>query len=574
MGPWWKAWPGRLEYELSELKGAGIPYKKDEAAFENGKLVLELNLVLGGETLRLRAVFPDLYPHFRFEIIAPDLSLRHHQNPFLKNLCMIPADTGHWFPTDTLASFVVERLPKVLEAARAEKAEDAGEIEVHQAEPLTAYYEYLAGGISVDSSWVPDEALSRGRLVAGLDYSGGMARGVVLETQSAEGARLYSAGPALQNLYRGRVEGTWLRLDEPIFEREAAAFSAELFKRAPAVSRTGWSDVGNLRFNLTGVAFPEERTHWRRKGLGWVFLLRVRAPGGRSGAIEPGRYLVRALGAGRIDLLGRAPELRPLGEKRVAIFGLGCIGAPAAVELARATVGEIALVDFDFAEPAGSMRWPLGIMYGGIPKVLALQQFIQTNYPHTRATPYPQQLGSALAVQRSDLEVLEEIFQGLDLVLDASAETGIQDFLSVLAGARGIPYICAYATPGGWGGYLVRVLAGRKQGCWLCFRHGLADGKIPTAPFDQREFVQPAGCAAPTFRAASFDVGHISTEAARLAAATLCEGAGDSYPALDWDVGVLYLRDSRGVAMAPRWEILQLVPHPSCEYCRGRTKTA
>ena len=73
-----------------------------------------------------------------------------------------------------------------------------------------------------------------------------------------------------------------------------------------------------------------------------------------------GHYGAKVFYASPTDLFTRIPELKPLREKTVAVFGLGCLGAPSVLEFARAGVECIRLVDFDVVDPATGVRWPLG----------------------------------------------------------------------------------------------------------------------------------------------------------------------------------------------------------------------
>src|SRR5438445_9559550 len=99
-------------------------------------------------------------------------------------------------------------------------------------------------------------------------------------------------------------------------------------------------------------------------------------------AIAPtGRALVRAGRAGEADLAARIPWMPALREKTVACFGLGALGAPAAVELAKAGVGTLRLLDPDYVDPATAGRWPLGVGVAGLPKAKALEWFIGSNWP-------------------------------------------------------------------------------------------------------------------------------------------------------------------------------------------------
>src|SRR3546814_15154931 len=69
---------------------------------------------------------------------------------------------------------------------------------------------------------------------------------------------------------------------------------------------------------------------------------------------------VRAARAGPTDLAARMPAAATLPDTSVIFFGLGAIGAPAAIELARAGLGKLTLVDHDIVEPATVRRWVYG----------------------------------------------------------------------------------------------------------------------------------------------------------------------------------------------------------------------
>ena len=140
--PWWKRWPGRLEFELRCLEEAGIKYRFDEPARAAGIIKLFLQHAVSGEKIDLIATFPDLFPYFRFEVQAPNLSLQRHQHPAGKNLCLIGRATANWRSGDTLAEFITNRLPRVLSAVRAPHATETGAIEEHQGEPATDYFHY------------------------------------------------------------------------------------------------------------------------------------------------------------------------------------------------------------------------------------------------------------------------------------------------------------------------------------------------------------------------------------------------------------------------------------------------
>ncbi|PLX46880.1 MAG: hypothetical protein C0613_15840 [Desulfobulbaceae bacterium] len=119
MKPWWQQWPKRLGSELRQLKQAGISYKLDRDSFKNGAGVLFLKLKEGPYAgLNLTARFPDIYPYTRFEIFCDEIDLAYHQHPFAKCLCLIGRSSENWHANDTIASFLLERLPDVMIAGQ------------------------------------------------------------------------------------------------------------------------------------------------------------------------------------------------------------------------------------------------------------------------------------------------------------------------------------------------------------------------------------------------------------------------------------------------------------------------
>src|SRR5262249_14291535 len=155
--------PSRLDYELDELRAAGIPFELDQEAFSRGVVVVRLSPTIDGEIIDIIARFPDLYPYFRFQVEAPALNLQRHQNPFSKSLCLNGRATEHWDSDDTLAKYITEQLPLVLKAARSQDETEVAKIEQHQGEPFSDYYPYLRDSIVlIDSSWKIDPAVKEG----------------------------------------------------------------------------------------------------------------------------------------------------------------------------------------------------------------------------------------------------------------------------------------------------------------------------------------------------------------------------------------------------------------------------
>lgn len=561
MPGWWDQWPGRLEHELEALQAACIRHELDRVAFERGKVIIKLWPVVNGAPLSLEAVFPDLYPYFRFEVHAPEVDLPHHQHPFGKNLCFLSRATGAWRSTDTLAAFIVERLPRVLEAGSTDDPTATLGVEEEQAEPFSDYYAYHPRAyVLVESHWTLPDGVRSGECVVGARRTTVPLQGAVLNLTSG-GRVLASASPEITRRYPGQLKGRWIRLDQPIRENQWVEFLRTLGRTMPNLLQEQWNRTGEGRIDIVAVAFPEE-VAWRRMGLGWVFLVRNQKTGDRK--VTYG-YFARVIRSGEDDMAPRAPELRAMRRQTIAVFGAGALGGHSVLEFARAGVGRLNILDHDIVDAPQTVRWPSGLRSVGLPKAEALRELVEGCYPYTAVVPFVHRLGVAAREGPSDVEVLEKVLAGVNLIYDATAEIGIQHLLSDLAAQRRIPYIAISGTQGAWGGLVLRLGPGQTSGCWGCFQHALFDGTIPSPPADPNGMVQPAGCADPTFTGAGFDLLQVALQGVRLAAGTLCGSSAGGYPDVSWDVAVASLRDRNGMTVPIRWESFPLDRHPACQ---------
>jgi len=79
---------------------------------------------------------------------------------------------------------------------------------------------------------------------------------------------------------------------------------------------------------------------------------------------------------------GRDSKQERLGEAKVVIVGGGSVGAPVAVHLAMAGIGQLVIVDPEKLTAANTGRHPLGAKYIGKYKAEALSGELRENYPH------------------------------------------------------------------------------------------------------------------------------------------------------------------------------------------------
>jgi molybdopterin/thiamine biosynthesis adenylyltransferase len=544
---WWERFPGRREFELEALTEAGL---KPEVLEDGERLVVGVTVEFDGGPHRATIHFPDLYPYLRCEVLIGDLELRKHQNPFGKNLCLLDRSTADWEVTDTAARLIVDQLPKVEEAAS--DTTPRPDLEVPQAEPLSSYYEGAAEAGSL--ILLPPEAvaLAAGHRAGTLNVvtlrEGERLRGVVTAVNQIRG----TLPQGVRSVVGGQSRAVeWIRLDRPPAPPDVLL--AELFRRR-TVTFPPLRDGDEALF---AIAFPEDVTYSAAPELAWLFI-RMQQRGRDKWA-----GLVRTERVDASEQALRTPALVDLPSKRVAVFGLGGIGAPLVHQLCQMRVGQLRLVDHDLVRVGNAVRWPLGFDAAGWPKVAALARFAQLHYPETEVIPRRWRIGgSALdATMPNEDQLLDETLKDVDLVIDATAEPGLQHLLTESARERGLPIITAEGRAGGYGGVVVRYRP-ERPGCYVCFKLHQQDDRFVVADDPAGRGVQPRGCADRTFTGAVFDLVPIASLTARLAAQTL---AGDHFVDAPYEIALLYNHDDGEVV--PRWEYHELLPHPACPRC-------
>jgi hypothetical protein len=238
-------------------------------------------------------------------------------------------------------------------------------------------------------------------------------------------------------------------------------------------------------------------------------------------------------------------------------FVLGCVGAALVLELAKVGT-QLVLVDDDEVEFSASVRWPLGFEYIGWAKSKALAHFIGRQWPYCRVKPYVLAIGG-------DTEKDSGIVADVDLVVDGTAELGVQRYLGDIAAKCGKPVIEVSTTPGGWGGRLARYLPSRKtEPCRTCLWFYEAQKHLTTPPENLNGRFQPLGCGDVSFQGLSADTTEISVAGARLVFSTLSEGTLGGYPSTWWNVATLLLRSPEGLLIEPRLDTWRLEPHAKC----------
>jgi hypothetical protein len=584
--PWWTRLPDILQQEVRELTEAGFTPEVDAEEKTAGRLVIRARVPIGGADQVVTIRYPDLYPYFRPHFVCTGLSFarRHYDEP-TGILCLLERGSENWNTDMTAARLLTEQVEQWTALASASGASDGD-----QAEPVGDYVEtpHFAT-IMVDSLWEIPLAADRGRLAIWasqpLDrlFATNTFRGFVLKVLDSDGTAIASASDRIVEWTRRfqahhDIDARWIRLRVPLPFRKPDDVLPFLERYDRWLRERIDQDLGRGRSGLLGFRHPEE-IRPGEMGENWMFFAyqgRAKRGQKRKGTrlASPTFHLIRAEPCGEADLFERIPELHPLRGKTVAVVGLGCVGAPSVLSLARSGVGRLRLLDHDRVSPGAICRWPVGLLYAGGPKSEVLREFIDFHYPMTKVlTDHylelpdgSRQVGERLGdigANRDQMEMIEAFVKDADLIYDAASEEGITHLFSDLAKERGIPLVVASSRTGGWGGEVLRLLPGPETACYLCYLHWRRDREIPTPPHDPRARVQPRGCGDVTFHAADFDIAEIAATGVRMAVGELCRETAGAYPRVEKDVGILCLRDGEA-SLFPRWTARDLPRHPRC----------
>lgn len=584
---WERRYRGRFRYELAALQDAGITPEPEPDALIAGRLVLTFDWPLDAQTtLRLKAVYPDAFPHIRpqvFLLSGLDPLPTRHRSPVEGNLCLLGRDSRQWMPSWTLYKLLTEQLE---DAIRGTGDEDP------QAEPEEYWWNALgpAGAYClIDSAWdLGNEQEGTLRLRYIMDgyrseQSGGnktripIIRATVIEVRDSNRMMLHRWEGSLSPDIAASTDILtipWVRLDEAILPGPDIGERIDDLRRAH--TRLDRSQVcrinKGLSIDMFAITQPSELA-FGRVGLGWIFIMAFGQPKAFNvGTTRKSRKrlpltvtTLPVYRAGLNDIGHRVPSFQLLREKRILIVGVGAVGAPVAIELARNGCGTLHLIDHDIVEPGNTIRWPLGTNTWGHAKVKALNDFLAKGYPNTEVLQHPDFLGQMAVFSYEDPgddDLLNAIIPEVDLVVDGSASHGVTTLLADRCREATVPLISLFATPTLEGGGV--VLHGSEGGCPNCLEYAWHYGEITPPPGRGNEegLTQPPGCAERTFVGAGYDLQELSLQTVRLVVETLSrQTPGESL------IQTLSFIDDEGQRCPPRWRVEALPKHPECQ-CR------
>lgn len=273
--PWWELYPQKYKDELDALEQAGIKYSKDESSFAAGVLKIHLNILVDNQELRLYAVFPDLYPYFRFQVYAPGLQLLHHQNPLNKIICLIGRSSELWHTTNTLADVLTQRLHQVLLTGQSNDPNEVEMLEEQQAEPFSDYYSYEPGtSVIVDNEWDIDTDCNSGNMIIGVTFQENpLLNGAVLEVHDENGNIMAKSVDRITRAFSGgQLSARWIRLSSPLKIPNPTEIFNPLQDQDPFPEKIKSHRVKYASLKIRAALFPEENRNRRQLNNGWIFV--------------------------------------------------------------------------------------------------------------------------------------------------------------------------------------------------------------------------------------------------------------------------------------------------------------
>ncbi len=262
----------------------------------------------------------------------------------------------------------------------------------------------------------------------------------------------------------------------------------------------------------------------------------------------------------RIDkryLVERGGGESQLDRKHVLVIGCGAVGSIAAMELAKAGVSELTLVDFDRISVDNSHRHLLGFYdtLFGEAKVHLVKRRIEQNLLHIKVNALPTSLENLLRL--SDFDILK-----YDLVFCATGDPTAELLLNrwIKSQVQAPPVIYAWVEVLGIGGHALLTNHMGKPGCLHCLYTPMLPGG-DTGYHNRASFAAPeqffaktiAGCGNRFTPFSSLDATRSAIEAVRLAVKCLT-GKEDGNPLISWK-GDVHAFTDLGYQLSPRYSL-------------------
>lgn len=224
-----------------------------------------------------------------------------------------------------------------------------------------------------------------------------------------------------------------------------------------------------------------------------LVLLGVRRPSGRRGLVglilkegprahplDPDLLASHRIVLVRVDpgdrgfVLTRGGAVDALADRRVLVLGCGAVGGYVAMNLARAGVGELWLLDDDAFELANTFRHVCGRACLKMLKVVGLKLEIERLLPFVRVAAYPLDVLDWMKLPASS-------FRDVDLVVSALGNPTVEMRVNeaIATDPASPPALFAWLEPLGLGGHVLLTHVGADpRGCFECLYEHDGNGAL------------------------------------------------------------------------------------------------
>jgi ubiquitin-protein ligase len=528
--PWYEAHPERVEWELERLRD-DTQVTVDSERRQDGVYSVWTTLTFRGDDLPVQIDFPRDFPDAAPGIRCERLILDRHQERVGMNFCLLEDPNIDWNPRRSAAELVV--LLKKLLANTEQGAEAVALGEGDMPEPASAYYPYTSGiaVLVAEPFWAEELDRRDGQLTLVEN-----APGNVLFLLKADGFDDASRELASRVADLAKIRtGSWLAVDEPPDPAAVHTAVAQLLEeRAPAtlaaLKKRARDSRQKIATRWLGVTFMEEGPTVGEVRRAWVFF-EVEARRGEAAVIV--RRIAQAQALTLAERRRRLPELNGLESQRMLVVGAGSLGGSIALELAKAGLGELDIVDSDTYDVNNAVRHIGEAQLAGCDKAAIVATKCRAMNPFATVTSHAFNVGSTQEAS----DQLDELVSKADVVIETTGSQVVTRIIQQRCREAGKTVVVAALTAGSYAG---EVLVVRATGaCFDCFILAQRDRLIPEPHAGPRHRVTPIGCRHPAFSGAGFD----ATELSALAARTAVRATGViAYPPLDCDWMIVNFR--------------------------------
>lgn len=503
MNFWYEVEPQRLRWELEEFARHGVAAEVSHDL--ERRLVVSAEVMYSGSPLEIVVTYPHGYPFFPPSISSRELILPRHQHRATRSFCLLEDPLRDWLPWESAGRLVGSDLRRLLRDSE-RGAEAVLEGEADMAEPVSAMFPYCDRVVLVSDHF----------FVHNLSTSGGameVARGSEQLHALISAKGIGAIDQALLDRIVGdgaphKLYGRWLALDVPPAPEAGVDGLVRAIDEADSRPLTKLAALARRKPKaaavLVGITFLEQGPTRDEERRTWLFVdIQQRRDGHRT--VD----LLRAQAVTREERHRRTPELRLLGDAHVAIIGAGSVGAPLALELAKAGVGSLDVVDFDRYDVNNAVRHVLRVQVAGQSKAQAVARECSNLNPFLDAHGRSIRIGDSMAAEA----LLATLLETATVVVDSTGSEFVTRYLAARCRAAGTTFIVCGLTSASHGADVFVI--GRDGPCLECFLLAQTEGHIAAPPQGPKSVVTPIGCSHPAFSGAGFEATELAALVAR-----------------------------------------------------------